>query len=195
MAHKTSFLSVPAQEALRPEIRHFPTALNGNPFAGVPRPELDDAWHQLLQNDNIYLSRATLDSLGLKSIYTRNGSYGIASLSVFHALHCLKLVRRMMYKEYYHSNISGVALQRQLKHADHCVEYIRESLMCKPDISLVTFRWINDTAQHPKQPASFYPTNFDVSEHDCMKWEILNDWAGRRVFNLYDVDLLDRPED
>jgi hypothetical protein len=66
--------------------------------------------------------------------------------------------------------------------------------MCKPDISLVTFRWINDTAQHPEQPSSFYPTNFDVSEHDCMNWDILDDWAGRRAFNLYDVDSLDRPE-
>lgn len=119
-----------------------------------------------------------------------------------------------MYKEHYHANTSGTAMERQMKHAgksftsasirkhrilalnitDHCIEYLRESLMCKPDISLVTFRWINDTAQHPDEPSVYYPTNLDSSQHECMEWESLNDWAGKRVFNLYDVDLLDRPE-
>lgn len=121
-----------------------------------------------------------------------------------------------MYKEHYHANKSGLEMQRQTKHAgerqfhsriivrrwynllilleiDHCVEYLRETLMCKPDISLVTFRWINNTTQHPDEPAAFYPTNFDVSPHECMNWEAVNDWAEQRAFNLYDVDLLDRP--
>jgi hypothetical protein len=76
---------------------------------------------------------------------------------------------------------------------DHCIEYIRETLMCKPDISLVTFRWINDTAQHPDDPSAYYPTNFDSSQHECMEWESLDNWAGNRAFDLYDVDSLDRP--
>ena len=65
--------------------------------------------------------------------------------------------------------------------------------MCKPDISLVTFRWINETAQHPDEPSAFFPTNFDSCRHECMNWNSLNDWARQRVFNLYDVASLDRP--
>jgi hypothetical protein len=65
--------------------------------------------------------------------------------------------------------------------------------MCKPDISLVTFRWINDTAQHPSDPDSFFPTNFDSSLHECMNWDALDDWAGQRMFNLYDLSVLNRP--
>jgi hypothetical protein len=65
--------------------------------------------------------------------------------------------------------------------------------MCKPDLSLVTFRWINNTAQHPDEPQAFYPTNFDSGLHECMKWEPLEEWAAERRFNLFDVDLLDRP--
>lgn len=76
---------------------------------------------------------------------------------------------------------------------DHCLEYVREHVMCQPDLSLVTFRWINNTAQHPDFPAQFYATNFDASEHTCAKWEPLDAWAGTRVFNLSNLDQLQRP--
>lgn len=66
--------------------------------------------------------------------------------------------------------------------------------MCKPDISLVTFRWINETAQHPDAPSEFFPTNFDAGLHDCAAWEPLEKWASDRALDLYDVDKLERPE-
>ncbi len=98
---------VPAREALRWEARYFPTRIVDNPFSGDPRPELDQAWHDLLRSmfaricrsdvlinsfvldDNIRVSRSDLDALNLTSVYVRDGSDGIASLSVYHALHCL----------------------------------------------------------------------------------------------------------
>jgi hypothetical protein len=43
--------AVPAREALKLELRRFPTELQNNPFAGVPRDELDDAWHDLLRSE------------------------------------------------------------------------------------------------------------------------------------------------
>jgi len=187
-------LPLPARKALQPELRYFPTNLDGNPFAGAPRKELHEAWHKLLQNDNIRLPKSTLEALGLSSVYVRDSSEGIASLSVYHALHCVKKVHEMMYKEHYHSGKTKLQMQREAKHADHCVEYLRESLMCKPDLSLVTFRWINDTSQHPDEPEAFYPTNFDAGLHECANWGSLNAWAEERVFDLYNVELLNRPE-
>ena len=64
--------------------------------------------------------------------------------------------------------------------------------MCKPDVSLVTFRWINNTAQHD-DAAEFYPTNFDASLHECANWELLESWATERVFDLYRIDSLQKP--
>ncbi|KAI1505680.1 hypothetical protein F5X99DRAFT_404715 [Biscogniauxia marginata] len=83
-------------------------------------------------------------------------------------------------------------MAREIKHVDHCVEYIREALMCQPDMSMVTFRWINNTAQHEDKSA-FYPTNFDTSMHMCANWEALDSWAEERTFNLFEVDMLQRP--
>ena len=65
--------------------------------------------------------------------------------------------------------------------------------MCKPDISLVTFRWIDHTAQH-KDPLARYPTNTDSGLHECANWDALDSWAGERVFNLFDTDALKKPE-
>ncbi|KAL4869528.1 hypothetical protein BDV12DRAFT_185049 [Aspergillus spectabilis] len=185
-------LPLPAREGLQWEYRHFPTELVDNPFAGPPRAEMEDAWHNLLKNDNIRVPVAYLQEKNLTSVYTKDHAEGIASLSVYHSLHCLKKIKHMMFKEHYHSGLDSAAMARQSKHADHCVEYIRESLMCQPDLSLVTFRWINETAQH-EDLAEFYPTNFDADLHYCADWEGLDTWAGGRVFDLFRVELLDRP--
>lgn len=189
----TNSLPLPAREAIKPQLRYFTTDIKTNPFAGTPRPELEDAWHNLLENDNIYLPRKFLDALNLNTIYTRDGINGIASLSIFHALHCLKLIRQTVYLPHYHPNLTGTALQRHFLHTDHCIEYLRESLTCHPDISLVTFRWINDTAQHRDEPNAFYPTNFDAGIHECNDWSAINEWAGERRWNLWNLEGLNRP--
>ncbi|KAI0197253.1 hypothetical protein EV127DRAFT_6292 [Xylaria flabelliformis] len=186
-------LPLPDRAGLQWEERKFPTNIVDNPFTGNPRDELDEAWHKLLRNDNIRVPKDYLDEHNLKSVYTKDGTEGIASLSVFHSLHCLKKVKKMLFKEYYHGGKSEEAMAREEKHVDHCVEYIRESLMCQPDLSMVTFRWINNTAQH-EDKSEFYPTNFDVDMHRCANWQHLDSWAGERMFNLFEVDLLERPE-
>jgi len=64
--------------------------------------------------------------------------------------------------------------------------------MCKPDLSLVTFYWINETAQHA-DPSARYPTQNDDCLHECANWESISAWAGERVFDLYRTDLLRKP--
>ncbi|RAL11827.1 oxidase ustYa family protein [Aspergillus homomorphus CBS 101889] len=185
--------ALPYREGLQWEYRRFPTNIDDNPLAGPPRPELERAWHDLLQHDNIHVPISYLKEKNLSTVYTKDHTEGIISLSVFHSLHCLKKIKHMLHKETYYAHHDKTAMTREWKHADHCVEYIRESLMCQPDLSLVTFRWINDTAQHPSAPGAFYPTNFDVDVHRCADWGALDRWAGRRVFDLARVELLDRP--
>ncbi|KMQ49091.1 hypothetical protein A7D00_3153 [Trichophyton violaceum] len=189
----TDLPKVPDRQGLKWEYRRFPTNIVNNPFAGPPREDMEQAWHKFLRNDNIRVPIGYLKEKNLTSVYTKDHSEGIASLSVYHSLHCLKKVKRMMFKEHYYANKDEESMAREIKHADHCVEYIRESLMCQPDLSLVTFRWINNTAQH-EDPTEFYPTNFDKDMHYCANWEHLDGWAGERMFDLFRVDLLDRPE-
>jgi hypothetical protein len=65
------------------------SVLHGNIFKGPPRPELDDAWKQLLINANIRVSAKELEKAGKDSIRLEDSSGYYAILDVYHQLHCL----------------------------------------------------------------------------------------------------------
>jgi hypothetical protein len=72
-----------------------------------------------------------------------------AELSVFHHLHCLVSSpeveneadvhqderRRALHPEYY------LQIKEKLPHVNHCVEAMRQSLMCSADISVIVWQW------------------------------------------------------
>lgn len=80
---------MPSRQGLQWENRYFPTKIVDNPLSGDPREELDEAWHEMLKNDNIRVPVSYLSEQNLTSVYTKDGSEAIASLSVYHSLHCL----------------------------------------------------------------------------------------------------------
>lgn len=177
-------LQISAQIPLHRNIRPFPTVLQHNPFTGSPRPELDLAWHNLLRNDNIRVPSSNLARLNLTSIFLSDGSGDLtAQLGVFHALHCLKTIRHFIYQDHYLANATEQALKTIGVHVDHCVEYIRENLMCHPDISLVTHHWtMTDEGRKPSIR--------DTALHECADWRSLDEWAGKRVVDMYQLDML-----
>ena len=68
---------------------------------------------------------------------------------------------------------------------DHCVDDIRQALMCHADTSAVTFDW---------KPQYRRPwPNFSV-DHTCVNWEALDDWASERSFSAFDQKSLVHPE-
>ena len=56
--------------------------------------------------------------------------------------------------------------------------------MCKADISLMTFEWLEDS------PMPF-PT-FGI-EHDCTNWDGIVDWAKQRAIDVSDFSVLVHP--
>ena len=65
--------------------------------------------------------------------------------------------------------------------------------MCNPDLSLITYHWINNTAQHPDDPSLRLPTTWDHARHECANWESIDQWAAERAVDLYDYKLLEPP--
>ncbi|EDN94567.1 hypothetical protein SS1G_10441 [Sclerotinia sclerotiorum 1980 UF-70] len=163
-------MSVSARSAVTWEVRKFETKILGNPFVGEPRPELENAWHNLLRYDNLQVPLSDFDE-NMPVIHLKDGSGVIAQLTVFHALHCLKKLRQWVYRDHYYSTASEDRLSLESEHADHCIEYIRENLMCKPDLSLITY-----------------------NDHECVNWDNIDAWAEEREFDLFRVDLLERPD-
>lgn len=52
----SEMLSLPARDAVHWELRPFTTKLVDNAFTGEPRPELEDAWHDLLKSTLKYFN-------------------------------------------------------------------------------------------------------------------------------------------
>lgn len=118
--------------------------------------------------------------LNRTALELREGGGYYGQLSAYHHLHCLKMLRQVLWHDRY--NVSIAALRG---HADHCIDDIRQSLMCHADLSVVTFDW---------QPGHRKPgPNFHLDQ-TCVDWDALDAWAAKRSFSIFDQKTLVNPE-
>ncbi|KAK1524597.1 hypothetical protein CPAR01_13545 [Colletotrichum paranaense] len=174
--------TAPARKALKPERSLWMNEVtDGNVYRGKPRPELDAAWDELVLYSNLKLKAEDLKKINRTSVRLSDASgqlteYYWSGLNVHHQIHCLKLVRQALYPDYYFKG--NVKLKRHLEdHIDHCVDNIRMALMCKADISIGSYDWVDNN----RRPL----TNFRT-EHSCYNWDLVNNWARDRHFDIYD---------
>ncbi|KAF4627068.1 hypothetical protein G7Y89_g11085 [Cudoniella acicularis] len=172
----------PARGAIAYETVTFHNELtNHNRFRGKPRPDLDAAWEEILVNTNVRVTADDLKKMNRNSVQLSDGSGEyMAGLDVHHQLHCLKMVYRALHPEYYH-----LPKAHMEEHIEHCLDSIRQFLMCKADISIVTYDWL-DNHRRP------FP-NFNV-QHECRSFEAIDAWAGERRLNIFDNSSLVHPE-
>lgn len=109
-----------------------------------------------------------------------NGGGYFGQISAYHHLHCLSMLRKVLWHDFY--NISIPALRG---HADHCINDIRQSLMCHADLSVVTFYW------HPEMRKPM--PNFHIDQ-TCVNWDALDKWASKRSFSVFDQKTLVHPQ-
>lgn len=92
------------------------------------------------------------------------------SITVFHQLHCLNALRKALYPRRYNSSIVGAdgnVDYGQWHHVDHCVELVRQALVCRPDTTARTFRW------HPAGSQVLH----HWTTHTCRAFDPLMEWA------------------
>lgn len=75
--------------AFRRESRVFPLTVPGTSFAAVPSPELDQAWHELLEGTTIRVAKEDLDYYNITSLPLADGSGFASELFMTHELNCL----------------------------------------------------------------------------------------------------------
>ncbi|KAG8531257.1 uncharacterized protein KY384_004615 [Bacidia gigantensis] len=162
-----TFPSLATSGALSYTRHPFPVHLHNNPFSGPPRPELDAAWHELFEDIRIRVSAEDLAFYNVSSIplaqtqddQAREGGGGgggrwfAAELGVHHELHCLKKIRHWIHRDYYglylkedgrEGGMEEGEMREMQAHVDHCVEMIREAIVCRGDTSLSSFEWVGN---------------------------------------------------
>lgn len=80
--------TAPARNVIEHEIR-IPNVEPKGPFVGLPRPELDEAWSDLLRPAMLDMPPAEMKKMNKSSVaVTGTGGY-VGYYAVFHQLHCL----------------------------------------------------------------------------------------------------------
>ncbi|KAJ3509494.1 hypothetical protein NLJ89_g5193 [Agrocybe chaxingu] len=180
-ASKQSMYS-PAHEAVHYETVRFNGSLDfPSPYAGPPSPAIDAAWDRITTNNALWTIRLSDDDLerihkaGRPSnvrYRPEDGGGNMGSIEVFHQLHCLNMLRKYTYpKEYPELQKLWTTRPKFIRsHLDHCVEMIRQNLMCASDIGVISYDWISGW----DKPFPDFNTY-----HKCRNFNSILDWAER----------------
>ncbi|EED15882.1 conserved hypothetical protein [Talaromyces stipitatus ATCC 10500] len=148
----------------------------GKKFVGYG-PEVDAAWREISYDvGDQWIPKSGLAKLGmpeysLKVDHPVTGEEGYrVGIEVFHHLHCLNLLRKVTYKDYYEPlggefTAGPEALQH---HTDHCLEVLRMNIQCTADIGLFTLYMVDG------DPQAWPELN---SRHVCRDFGKIRDWA------------------
>jgi len=93
----------------------------------------------------------------------------LAQVEAVHHLHCLYAIWRDHHLEYFpiDQNKKDTRPAFYERHYEHCVDIIRQRLMCTADPGLVTFRWVeNEEIPEP---------DFNT-KHMCRSYDDLLEW-------------------
>ncbi|KGO46103.1 Protein of unknown function DUF3328 [Penicillium expansum] len=163
-----------------------------NEFRGQPSQEIDDAWDEILHPEGglVRLSKEQIDKVKASEYaaeYTEDmgGGY-IGSIEALHQLHCLNMLRQVTYLDYYLPKKKEWRDDPQTLrfHLDHCIDMIRQKLMCSPDVGIITYVWAKGY-KHPFPDFNIIHKCRDYSR--LLEWVKENDVHGRNVSDLQRV--------
>jgi hypothetical protein len=169
----------PALSAVEYRTTYFQGSIGAaNEFRGAPTTELESAWKHISMNaPGIRLQEADFVAMG-KSLTDRDwyripeeygGGY-LGMTEVFHLLHCLDAIRRLTYPDHYPDLWAKRDTYQVRVHTDHCIDILRQRLMCTGDVGPVPF--YRDT-----NPLNQFPLPDFSTRHQCRNFDKLLDWS------------------
>ncbi|KAI1762538.1 hypothetical protein GGR53DRAFT_532566 [Hypoxylon sp. FL1150] len=166
----------PATEFIRYEIsgNHAPHQDKLSVYAGVPTVEQERAWDDLVTPAYFSATREELikGEESLENGARLTGGGYLATLSVYHELHCLRQFRLFLYRDRYYENITEAQDYYLRRHLDHCLESLRMTIMCHGNTGLYTFAWTS--------PNQGKPVSQSNARSVCVSWNSIKDWSHSR---------------
>ncbi|KAE9391567.1 hypothetical protein BT96DRAFT_797233, partial [Gymnopus androsaceus JB14] len=154
----------PAQEAVKHEVKTFIDASkHKTKYQGLTE-EVDQAWVDLYQKTLLQIPKSEAAKLPNQTypIVDDPDGYYIAGLDVFHQLHCLNAVCKVLNKDHYNytSGLNDI-------HVYHCVDSICQSLMCGADIAVNVWQWDYKVG---------HVIGRGTIAHSCRNFEKIREW-------------------
>ncbi|SMR64022.1 unnamed protein product [Zymoseptoria tritici ST99CH_3D1] len=163
-------------------------------------PEVDAAWEAL--GVNYRPLRVPYDvglEIGLSpdqvKLQKQHGGGFPANVEGLHHLHCANLVRQALYYNIdYYRDLGTGAFQNEphivQKHVSHCLDVIRQQLMCTVDIGVLGQVWFQPGDSDVPEPFVDFNT-----KHVCRNFDAIRQWAEERQMpEEVPDDLIQPPE-
>ncbi|KAK8036426.1 Cyclochlorotine biosynthesis protein O [Apiospora marii] len=150
----------PANHLIRYERRPFVLGFGDDmtEYEAKPSPELDAKWDDLYSMGIVAVSQEQASHLEEKTqpLPDDPDNRYVLGMNVFHDLHCLNMLRKHLLPEYYPEHRNASSTEDGFMHIMHCVDALRQSIMCNVDLSIIPFQ---------------------VGDHMCRNFEVVQDWA------------------
>ncbi|OHF01977.1 hypothetical protein CORC01_02855 [Colletotrichum orchidophilum] len=155
-------------------------------YTGEPRPEVDKAWRDLLQYNNIRVSEGWVHRWGREreAVKLPDGGY-LGMLSVFHELHCIKRLYQTLSPEYYFPNATEQEIDTNREHNQHCLEVLRMGAACRGDISIITHMWTDIDA---------HPIVNQTAPHQCVDFDKVMEYSRINTVDVYQDNYIVHPK-
>ncbi|KAG2063638.1 hypothetical protein BDR04DRAFT_1111304, partial [Suillus decipiens] len=158
-------------------------------YRGPPSPEIDAAWARIARDvrptrmslEEI-IKAGEVDSPSKVKFPAKFGGGFMVAMEAPHQLHCLNLLRKSSWRDHYApTDISFQDRPGVIRmHLDHCIEMIRQNIMCSADVTLLTWDWVEG---HDIP----YP-NFNTL-HQCRDYEKILDWSAKHAVHVPDSEV------
>ncbi|PVH88366.1 hypothetical protein DL98DRAFT_509079 [Cadophora sp. DSE1049] len=140
-------------------------------YVGTPSPEIDAAWSKVINPLNLFMTLDEANVMGTEGmgIEPASGLY-MSMPQVLHDLHCLNMIRKVLRLDHY-TEMNNSILD---VHIDHCIDGLRQSLMCFSDMTLIKEYWTDNKGDEGGMMADF------DNVHVCRDFDSIRAWMTGR---------------
>ncbi|KAL9131627.1 MAG: hypothetical protein Q9217_000515 [Psora testacea] len=148
-------------------------------YMGEPTYRGDYMWNDIMDYQGLRLEKEEAERLNLSAAPLPNDGFA-TMFGVYHNLHCLRRIRQHLFEDYYYPNRTAEEREADIRHNHHCLEAIRTSIMCHPDLTPHPLRWAQNTPHHP------LVANPNIVR-ECVDWDYLHEFVKPRRYHLPQV--------
>ncbi|CAG8955510.1 hypothetical protein HYFRA_00009461 [Hymenoscyphus fraxineus] len=143
-----------------------------NVYWSVNETEANEAWNYISAGFGIVAVKAEYakdHGLPDSEIWREDSSKRVYVLEAYHAIHCLRRIR-----SHYLALLHGNQWGWPIEHDMHCLDSLREYVMCNPDDTLLWTNGHGDVGHGQNKK--------------CQDWDALRQWAGERTIAYFDYE-------
>ncbi|CAH0050947.1 unnamed protein product [Clonostachys solani] len=154
-----------------------------SPYKGPPTPEVNRAWKDLMKYGVISVTAEDIQRIGHNTTAVQfpdevGGGYLAVAMGTHH-IHCLYFIWKDHHMDSFpQSKINKEEVPEMYeRHYEHCVDYLRQAIMCNFDPGIIPYYWVRKHNQ---------PTPDGNTFHKCVNWDHLQGWLKDRAVEIPD---------